>query len=608
MTRSGEATRLGAGSHGLALAVLVALVCANVLVGGCSRHKKQPLAAPPPPTFTGPEFLQGTVQSLATMRGYRPLLVSMWGVVGNLRQTGSADVPAFLRNWLFNEMRRRGVGSYRLGTQDQPPAVLLASNTMAVVRVEGLIPPGALVGSRFDVLVTALPGTQTTSLQGGRLWTTDLSVGGANTRLLFSHKLAEAAGDLYIDPFKDPEAEKERAELLRRAVVLGGGKVTTERPIEIVLNQPNGQRAQLIADRISERFPHERAAEFFNTAVAKNDMLVELHVPARYAHETTRFLELVGKLYLDRDEQAQRRQAQRLIEVARSDPRYAADAALGLEGLGKTVIPQLRPLYGADPMHLRLAVVEAGARLGDIQAADALLALAGRQEAAVRKRAAELMVALPVEARVTEALLKLVDDADREVRLAAYETMAQTANPALRRTPVSGSGGVKFLLDLVPSKRPLVYVAHHRLPRVAVFGLDTGFKTPLLARLWDNRLMVRSAPGKSLLDVFYQPVGEAQAQTFEIAASIANFVILLGQQPTVRNERQGLDLTFSEVVNALFELKEAGQIDAEVDIRLAALEQTVAPYRRMEPTMRPENEADGVTAAATQDVGRIAGQ
>lgn len=578
------------------------------MIGGCSQKKKQPPPVPPPPTFTGADFLQGTVQSLATMRGYRPLLVSMWGVVGNLPGTGSADVPAFLRSWLFNEMRRRGVGSYRLGTQDQPPAKLLASNTMAVVRVEGLIPPGALAGSRFDVLVTALPGTQTTSLQGGRLWTTDLAVGGANTRLLFSHKLAEAAGYLYIDPFKDPQVEKQRQELLRRAVVLGGGKVTVERPIDILLNQPNGQRAQLIADRITERFPHERAAEFFNTAIAKNDMLVELHVPARYAHETQRFLELVAKLYLGRDETAQQQHAQRMIEVARGDPRYAEDAALTWEGIGKTIIPLIRPLYRDSAMHLRLAALEAGARLQDVQAADELLALAGHEQAAVRKRTAELMAVLPVGARVTDALSKLVDDVDEDVRLTAYETMALTANPVLRRTPINGSGGFKFLLDLVPSNRPLVYVAHNRLPRVAVFGLNTGFQTPLLARIWDNRLMLRTKPDKPLLDVFYQAPGDTRTQTFEIAPSIANFVVLLAQEPTVQNERQGLDLTFSEVVNALFELNEAGHIDGQVDIRLAALEQTVAPYRQMEPTMRPETDADSVTRAATQEVPEAVGK
>jgi len=598
MTRSGQAARGVAGSYGTGGVALWVAACVSLLGVGCAGKKKQPPAVPPPPTFTGADFLHGTVQSVATLRGYRPVLVSMWGVVGNLPQTGSAEVPAFMRTWLFNEMRRRGVGSYRLGTEDQPPAALLASRTMAVVRVEGLIPPGAVPGTRFDVLVTALPGTQTTSLQGGRLWTSDLSVGGANTWRLFSHKLAEAAGYLYIDPFKPPQNNTERQELLRRAAVLGGGKVTVERPIEVLLNQPNGQRAQLIADRITERFPHERAAEFFNTALAKNDMLVELHVPARYAQDTNRFLELIAKLYLNRDEQAQQAHAQRLIEVARADPRYAADAALTWEGLGKTILPLIRPLYSDGPMHLRLAAIEAGVRLEDLKATDALFSLAADEQAAVRKRVAELMAALPVEARVTHALTTLVNDRDEDVRLAAYETMAQTANPAVRRTPIGGGSGFKFLLDLVPSQRPLVYVAHNRLPRIAVFGLNTAFRTPLLARIWDNRLMLRCGDGKPLMEVFYQPADAAETRTFEIAPSVANFVVLLAQEPTAQNERQGLDLTFSEVVNALFELNEAGQIDGQVDIRLAALDQKIAPYRQAEPAVRPEG--DAVTQAATQ--------
>ena len=44
----------------------------------------------------------------------------------------------------------------------------------AVVVVEGLIPPGATEGTRFDLRVFAHPMTSTTSLEGGRLYTTCL--------------------------------------------------------------------------------------------------------------------------------------------------------------------------------------------------------------------------------------------------------------------------------------------------------------------------------------------------------------------------------------------------------------------------------------------------
>ena len=38
----------------------------------------------------------GTVGSLSTLRGFEPLMVSGWGIVVNLKGTGSSDVPAHL--------------------------------------------------------------------------------------------------------------------------------------------------------------------------------------------------------------------------------------------------------------------------------------------------------------------------------------------------------------------------------------------------------------------------------------------------------------------------------------------------------------------------------
>jgi hypothetical protein len=61
------------------------------------------------------------------------------------------------------------------------PQQLLNSSDTAVVIVEGVIPPGAPKGSKFDVRVTVAPGTSTVSLEGGRLLIADGGhIGGSN--------------------------------------------------------------------------------------------------------------------------------------------------------------------------------------------------------------------------------------------------------------------------------------------------------------------------------------------------------------------------------------------------------------------------------------------
>ena len=53
--------------------------------------------------------------------------------------------------------------------------IRINSPNTAVVEIFGTIPTLAAKGEPFDLLIAPLPGTQTTSLAGGRLYTTELS-------------------------------------------------------------------------------------------------------------------------------------------------------------------------------------------------------------------------------------------------------------------------------------------------------------------------------------------------------------------------------------------------------------------------------------------------
>lgn len=583
-----------------------ALIAALLAIGACAEKAvtaRAPDDAPPPTVFTGPAFLHGTVGSMARVAGNEPMPVSGWGFVTALPGTGSPDVPAFMSTWLTNEMRRRGVGSYRLGTQQMSTRELLASEDTAVVRVDGLIPPGAIVGTRFDVLVQALPGTQTTSLADGQLWTTDLSIGGANERMLFSRRLAHARGNLYINPFEDPQSAETRIDLDRRAIIVGGGEVTEPRELLLVLNQPSVQRARLISDRINQRFPHEEANQrFFNTALAKTEQAIQINVPKRYAAHPQRFLSLVAHLYLQRAADFEPRQAERLAEVLAADPTTAERVALAWEALGKTTLPVLRRLYDAGDLRVRLAALEAGARMEDQRAADPLMALCEHDDPAIRARATTLLAPLHSNIRVTRALVQRLDDPVDDVRLAAYETLVNVRDPVVDRVPIHDGQQIRYMLDLAPATtRPLVYIRHDAVPRVAAFNPYAPLPAPMTAQLWDNRLMIRTHAPDEPVRVFYQP-RTGPSVTLEAPPTLAHLVRLLGSPPNVPEVEKGLGLSYSDVCRTLHQLDQQGLLGATLTVRASALAQELAEVREREQTeqMRPElSEPDRPTEPET---------
>lgn len=573
--------------------LLLGLIAATLLLpaltgcGGRERVKK-PSIDSAMPTFTGPEYLHGTVGSIVRLNGGDPVLVQGYGVVVNLAGTGSPDVPAFLRQWLLQEMRKKGLGSAQLGTQAMTPERVLASPNTAVVLVQGLIPPGAVRGTRFDVLVSALPGTQTTSLEAGQLWSTELSLGGSDVSMAFRTTLASAAGPLYLDPFDDRADPAARLRLEREGVILSGGVATRDRVLELVLNEPSDARTRLVADRINERFPADPEADRQDTAVAKTDTLVRLHIPRRFARDPNRFLLLVNHLYLQRAPGFEPAQAQTLAQVLIDDHATDARVVPAWISLGKTALPTIRQYYTHPDTVVRMAALEAGVWLQDESTTSELIRLAKDHDPALRVRCAQLLAFLPRSIRGNDALRSLLDDHDPNVRVAAYDALASISHPILQRVPFGRRESFKFVLDLVPSTHPLLYIVHGDLPRIVVFNPDSGFNVPGLASLWDNRFMFRvDQPGQPA-SVFYQPYGSSEPRTFQIAPTLANLVFLLAHQTSVENPTDGLNLSYSQVAAVVHRLAADRIAHTPVVVRPSPLAQLISQAANSPADQRPE--------------------
>lgn len=558
---------------------VVALALLAVGPAGCGnktevRRPESPALA----VFTGPELFRGTVGSLTSVGGYQPTLVSGYGIVVGLNNTGSADVPPALRPWLMNEMGRLGIGRGEFA--DISPQQLLNSPRTAVVVVEGVIPAGAAQGTRFDVAVAALSAdSQTTSLEGGRLYTTELKRFGANLSVPSTRTLATANGHLFLNPFviTDPEAPQDRPDDPRLARIMAGGVVTASRSVGLSLNAPSYRRSREIADRINGRYP-AAPADKFPMAIAKSDQAIEINVLKRYRDEPTRMFEVISHLYLNPTTQFNREKAAELAK-ALQDPAnagYARRIGLAWEAMGKTILPILRPQYESESALVRSTALTAGARLDDIRAVDPLIEAATLGDEADREAATEalgyMLTRRPDHLRLAGALRSMLDNDNLLVRLAAFEALYKVGDPVIRSRVFED----KLELVMVACEKPLIYVTRSGRPRIVLFDEMLPIDKPAVYIDAGKELMVRADADEEFVNVYYREDGQTKGRTHKIAPAVANLIYLLAHQPSDKNYTPGFNFEYGPIVRILHSMNKAGHIDAPIVMQPTDLIEQIA--------------------------------
>ncbi len=593
---------------------LVLLAALALGLAGCRAKQAGPApAASSGATYRGPSYLNGTVGSLTQTRHNRPLIVTGYGLVVDLAGTGSSEVPQELRQWMINDMTKRGVGlaSYS-DILPLTPEQMLASDRTAVVRVVGFIPPGAVAGTRFDVLVEAAD-SRTTSLAGGRLWSCDLAPG-SNRPGVFVDPIAAAGGPMFVSP-TDPAAATrfEIQNYQRRAVVVTGGVLKKSRPLELVLNQSSRSRASAIADRINERFPAVPGARR-PTANAISPLVVQLAVPAQYHDRPAYFVQLVRHLSADRSPDAVPRYAQYLAEKLIEDPERAESVCLAWEALGPAAGVVLRRYYRHARIDVSLAALHAGAALGDEAAGGRLRELASHEDPDVRINVARSFKGLSGSDRDDHALRTLLDDAVVEVRIAAYETLVASGSPLVdRQELVDVDGNLKMVIDLLPVRDPLVYITQDRYPRLVIFGPETGFPPATSAAIWDGRLRISRADDSSqpARMLFQRSETEGGRRVMKSSAhdfypSLATLAYVLAHKWNGDNDPQlGFDLTYGETVDAVYQLAKNADTPTPVHVDRGLFTRLLEGVQSDGPQQRPET---GPAAQGRPNPGRGASQ
>jgi len=581
-----------------------------LLLGACDAMVEKAPARPeaikperPSMNVDVPQMMRGTIAAESLVLGYRDVIVRGFGLVVGLDGTGTRVMPADVRAFMIQDMGKRGVGLPPLS--EFTPEELLDSLDTAVVIVEGVIPAGSPAGTTFDVRIYTAPGTQTTSLEGGRLYTCDLRPGEITTANRQASSLAEARGPVFVNPFLEPTKGKAATRLSGR--VLDGGTSTRDMPVKLRLYTPSHNRAATLQSAINSAFPREPGQKD-PTGRGQSGETVSINIPPSFRGDTREFIELLRHTSISLD--APELIATQVRRALLAQPNEGDHAAWRWQALGTRTLPVVQDLYNHPEDGPRVAALTAGARLNDPLVVPRLVEQATEGSRANRLTAIELLKGMGVNPAVDKALRGLLQDDDVDIRAEALLALAERFDPAVVRRPQ----GKKFELLTGPGKVPTIHITQSGTPRLAVASNEPiSIQLPVMLTAWSNRLMIKGDVGSEEVEVFFRRDTERADRTIADApVDLVEFIEFLAHRPTVERPRSGLDLTYSETIGVLWELVKSGNLKVdfktEQDRLLARILQIEEEGSHLDE--RPEfgdPEFDYLETPGEDEAGEIAG-
>ena len=565
--------------------LVLAMASAAVLTGaGCSDpENNRPSATQPVIRYQSlglravPDYLKGTVYEMSNLQDTKPFLVSGFGLVVRLRGTGdNSAIPAPVRDYLIKEMLRHGFGGHRIqGYENMGPESIMRDPTTAVVRADGYVPPGARKDDHFDVLVSALEESNTTSLANGQIYQTELKyLGGDENRPTSSVNVyAKVWGPVFVNPaysllnpVKLQEASAKQS--LRYGIVMDGGVSDFDNPLVLRVREPQFSTARSIERAINRRF--QGVADKTNQlgelamAAAQNEAFVNVYVPKVYRGNWEHFAGVVKHLYVNSSPGSLALMAEKLAQAAVQPDARLENISLALEGIGQPAEGVLLKLIKNPSPEVGFAAARALAYIGDAtgEARDYLMKIAGTPNHDFRLEAVKVLTDLPDSGETSQYLRQLVNSDNTLVRIEAYRALARNNDPLVFTKVVHE----KFVLDIVPSSgRPFIYATRRGVPRLAIFGARQNVRTPTIFSALDSRLTVSADKSGGPIKLFYRslrsqgdPIDQNIMQVSR--ADLADVIARLGGEASGVEER--FSFSYSDVIALLQQMNTSGKLVA----------------------------------------------
>jgi hypothetical protein len=467
--------------------------------------------------------------------------LSGYGLVGGLNGTGSAECPTQIRTYLQKYILQRLAGA-KVNVDD-----LISSPDTAVVIVEGMIPPAASKNQRFDVRVTALPGTQTTSLEGGWLYGVDLVE--ARQVGISIKPLATAEGPVFTDSVISGSQDP------RTGYVLGGGSVVEEYKVNLALRLPDYRIVSQIRNRINERFGYE-------IAVALAPGSIELRIPTKYLEAKGRFIQLVRATYLvGSSELTEKRIMTHIEKLAGSKDKNASEIAL--EAIGNAAMPKLAALLNSSDPEVRLRAARCMFNLGDQRGRESLWSVVNDKTSSYRIEATEALVNTSSGQDVTSMLQSLLRDDDLSIRLIAYENLVRLRDAAVFRKLIADS----FYLDQVSQTgKPAILVSRRIQPRVALLGSPIYCRSNVFIETSDRTITINVPAGEKYATIIRKhPRRPDTIIQLKSSLDLADIIETLCREPLTPTAQggPGLGVPYSTLAGLLNKMVDSGAVQAE---------------------------------------------
>jgi len=488
-----------------------------------------------------PEIRLGTtIGELVEVRSARPIPVEGFGMVGQLKGTGSVGCPLRIRNYLEQYILKQPTKG-KLN-----PTRFISSEDTAVVLIRGVIPAFASRNDFFDVFVTALPDSQTTSLKGGRLYAAELKPAGAFGLTLGN--LAIAEGPVFIDPLDDEAG-------LTNGYVLAGATVLRDCQIGLSLRRPDYLTAALIRNRINERFGKD-------IAEAASPSQIQINIPRRYERRKMRFISLITSTYLTQSPAINKERLNRAIArlSASEDPQRSE---ILLEAIGKEALSKLEPLLHSSQEQVRFRAARCMLGLGSDEGLDVLRVIATDSNSKFRVEALQAIRERALKNDAAAVCRSLLRDSEFEVRVAAYKQLLMLDDVSVRSELI----GRNFFLDqILSTPHRSVYVTRTGQPRIAIFGGPILCRQDIFIDSDDKKITLNAtADSKQLTIMWTTPDPKSTIVSLESSFRLSDIIRTLGEEPTRKKGKwqQGLNVSYSEIIALLKKMYDKGAVDAE---------------------------------------------
>lgn len=553
----------------LAWAMIVGAGCKTVDVTSWFQDDEEKVEANAREALSGRNGHPKRIGDYVAIAGLNPRVIRGVGLVVGLRGTGEDPPASQYRTMLLEDMRRRGV--------ENPNEVLQSPNT-ALVIVTGYVPPLIRQKDRIDISVQLPPGSQATSLAGGRLVECELiEQGYVDGRMLEGDILAKADGNILVAAGNDESSTT----ALKSGVIPGGAMYIGEDQNLSLFMRPdyrNWRITERIANRIGARFDgYDDGGQRVPLAEALTDYRIRLTLDDQYRDYPDRYLRVIREIRLSEQTVEQSIRMQSLQDRLQVGP-TAAQAALELEAIGIEAVPVLKEGLDSPSFEARFYAAEALAYLGRIEGVPTL-AEAADKEPAFRVFALAALAALE-KAEAVLALQELLKHESVETRAGAWRalTIINRDNPSIPNTVVNN----QFRLYVIDSPTPLIHITRTRNAEIAIFDADQQFLAPLMLEAGPD-IMIRAEQGSQIATVTRISTDQPM-QKVQVPLTVDSVI----------RAAAGMGATYPDIVQMLVEADDQFNLQGPV-----AIDEYPEPGRVYQ---RPSSELAGGSGAAAEAV------